>query len=521
MMAKGAVAAGHPETAQAAAQVLDGGGNAFDAALAGLCAACVAEPVLASLGGGGFFLARPGGANGGAPTLYDFFVQTPKNRRPPGEIDFFPIVADFGAAQQTFHIGRGAMATPGAVRGIFEVHRDLGHMPLEYIFEPACALARNGFSVNALQAYIFRVVQAIYMSGPECRAYFASGRNPDQPVGEGEMFSMPVFADALEALAREGADLFYKGEMGQAVVDACRHGGGMMTAEDLQEYQVVKRAPLEFDYAHARVHTNPPPSTGGILIAFALDLLARAGPGDLEFGGQAHLERLVHVMELTNKARLESGLHAAGDDGAKTLLNPEFLEAYRAQVLGRPSASRGTTHISVVDAKGNAAAVTLSNGEGSGYLIPGAGIMMNNMLGEEDINPGGFHRWQADVRMASMMAPTLVEMPGGRLAVLGSGGSNRIRTAILQVVANMLDFAMTPEEAISAPRVHFEGGQLNIENGFGGKDMEALAQAYPGAKVWDDRNLYFGGVHCVLFDEKSGTFDGAGDSRRGGVALTV
>ena len=139
MTSKGAIAAGHPETARAAAAILAEGGNAFDAVLAGLCAACVAEPVLISLGGGGFLLARRAG---GEAVLYDFFAQTPKVRRAEAEVDFFPIVADFGTAQQEFHIGMGSIAVPGTVKGLFRVHRDLGSMPMARIVEPAAALAR-------------------------------------------------------------------------------------------------------------------------------------------------------------------------------------------------------------------------------------------------------------------------------------------------------------------------------------------------------------------------------------------
>ena len=201
MTSKGAIAAGHVETARAAAAILAEGGNAFDAVLAGLCAACVAEPVLISLGGGGFLLARRAG---GEAVLYDFFAQTPKVRRAAAEVDFFPIVADFGTAQQEFHIGKGSIATPGTVKGLFRVHRDLGSMPMARIVEPAADLARNGVRVDRLLAYIFRIVGKIYSSNAACRAVFGSREHPGDLMGEGEVFTLPAFADTLEALAREG-----------------------------------------------------------------------------------------------------------------------------------------------------------------------------------------------------------------------------------------------------------------------------------------------------------------------------
>ena len=161
---KGAIACGHPQTAAAAAEILRDGGTAFDAVLAGFCAATVAEPVFCSLGGGGFLLAGPAG---GTPLLYDFFVQTPRRRRNPQEIDFFPVNADFGTAKQEFHIGLGAMATPGAIKGLFEAHRDLGRLPIKRIVEPAVRIARDGFELRDIDAFVLGVVGAILQSRPD------------------------------------------------------------------------------------------------------------------------------------------------------------------------------------------------------------------------------------------------------------------------------------------------------------------------------------------------------------------
>ena len=516
MTSKGAIAAGHPETARAAAAILAEGGNAFDAVLAGLCAACVAEPVLISLGGGGFLLARRAG---GEAVLYDFFAQTPKVRRAEAEVDFFPIVADFGTAQQEFHIGMGSIAVPGTVKGLFRVHRDLGSMPMARIVEPAAALARDGFRVDRLLAYIFRIVGKIYGSNAACRAVFGSREHPGELMGEGELFTLPGFADTVEALAREGEDLFYRGDIARTVIEDCRTSGGTLTGADLEGYEVVLRTPLELTYGGARLFTNPPPASGGILIAFALELLKEADLAAAGFGSAAHLERLARSMALTNKARIESRLHES--DAPESLLDPAFLDAYRRQVLGRPAARHGTTHISVIDADGNTASLSVSNGEGSGYLIPGTGIMLNNLLGEDDINPHGFHRWPVDQRMCSMMAPTVVVEADGATAALGSGGSNRIRTAILQVLLNLLEFGMSIEDAVARPRIHFENDLLSIEDGFDADQLAAVLKTFPNTEVWEEKNLFFGGVHAVRFDAGAGRFDGAGDLRRGGVTLIV
>jgi gamma-glutamyltranspeptidase/glutathione hydrolase len=514
---QGAVAAGHPKTAEAARMVLDDGGNAFDAAMAAMAAACVAEPVLCSLGGGGFLLARPEGYD---PLLYDFFVQTPKRPIDPATADFYPVLCDFGAAQQEFHVGLGAAATPGCVKGLFQVVEELGTMPIRTVVEPAMELARQGVELNRLQAYIFDVVRPIYMITEASRAILEKPDKPGTLVGEGDVVANRQFADFLDVLAIEGERLFYEGEVSAAIAAACR-GGGALGRGDLEGYELIRRRPLAFAFGGAELHTNPPPSTGGILIAFAMQLLEHAFARDWRFGDADHLATMIRAMALTNEARVQSGLNEqAGEDAAERLLDPELLARYRGEIMGRPRARRGTTHISVIDRDGNAAAVTLSNGEGCGHLVPGTGVMLNNMLGEEDLNPAGFHAWPTDTRMVSMMAPTLISEPGGRLTALGSGGSNRIRTAIMQALVNLLGFGMHLPDAVEAPRCHFENGRLDIEPPLAEATEEALRAIWPELTVWESLNLFFGGVHAVRADFGSGDVTGAGDPRRGGVALS-
>jgi len=507
----GAVAAGHPATAEAAAWALEEGGNAFDAAMAGLCAACVAEPVLTSLGGGGFLLAHQGGRKN---TLYDFFVQTPVQKRSVSELDFYPILADFGTAQQEFHIGMGSIATPGTIKGLFRIHGELGSLPMREIVKPAVDFARNGIVLNPLQAYIFSIVAPIYLSTDSARKIYSSDQVDDSLAIEGENLRQPELADALELLAIEGERLFYQGEMGAELVAACESGGGYLTKADLGNYRVVKRQPLAYDYLNARILTNPTPSSGGSLIRFAHALLESKDQG--KFGFAQHLMLLSEVMKQTNLARMENGQFETGTVGE--LLHPETIARFRSALSGHPVNSRGTTHISVVDGQGNAASLTLSNGEGSGYVLPGTGIMLNNMLGEEDLNPEGFHRWNTGVRVSSMMAPTLA-IDHERVIATGSGGSNRLRTAILQVLNNLYYFGMDVREAVDSPRLHVEKDLLSIEPGFPESVVDELCAGYHDYHRWTEKNLFFGGTHTVISDGRG--FSGAGDPRRGGVFLSV
>jgi len=517
---KGAVAAGHAVTVDAGCEVLAAGGNAYDAAIAAFFTSCVAEPVLSSLGGGGFLLSQTAA---GQHQLFDFFVQTPCQKQPADSIDFKPIWADFGTTRQEFHIGLGAIATPGAVKGMFEVHRKLGSMPMSELVQPAIAAARAGIRLNALQAYIFSIVSPILTASEEVTALF-SGNGSGNLVGEGDLFRMPQLADTLEALAAEGDTLFYQGELGLQIAAQCREGGGHLQRQDLENYQVICRRPLELNYRDSQIVTNPPPSSGGILIAFALRLWQQvcnqSAPDLMKYGSLAHLQQLTQVMAKTNQARIEAHIDDTnGHPSVDVLLDDQLLDRYRDSIVGRSKAHRGTTHISVIDRWQNVATLTVSNGEGCGRMVPGTGIMLNNMLGEEDLNPHGFQQWQENQRMTSMMAPSVINQPGGSVVALGSGGSNRIRTAILQTIINLTDFDKSLHDAVCLPRLHFENDLLNVEKGFANETLISLFDQYPQHKCWDALNLFFGGVHSVQV--RGGLFNGVGDPRRGGVCQTL
>ncbi len=506
----GAVAAGHQLTAAAAAQVLRDGGNAFDAAIAGFFVACVAEPVLASLGGGGFLLAHTERQT----SLFDFFVHTPMHKNNnPTDIDFHPIHADFGEVRQEFHIGLGAAATPGTVRGMFAVHRKLARMPMRELMQPAIDLAANGVRINAFQSYLFGVVAPIYQT-ESARELFISERAPHQLPQTGDCFVNRALADTLDALAEQGEELFYQGELGARMIAQCK-SRGHLTRDDLRRYRVIERAPLAIRYRDARLLTNPPPSAGGLLIGFALEMLKAIDLRDCKFGQAAHLHALRRAMLVTASAR---AAHFADGATAK-LLHPKLLAQYRNQVRTRAHASRGTTHLSIIDSARNIASLTVSNGEGCGALVPDAGFMLNNMLGEEDLTPGAIGDWRVNQRMASMMAPSVLLTKDAACA-LGSGGSNRIRSAILQVVCNLTDFAMNAHDAVQSPRMHIEGDALRLESGFDPTARAELESHFADVHAFAEANMFFGGVHLAQCNPH-GNFVAVGDLRRDGVGVTV
>lgn len=512
----GAVACGHPETVKAAELILKEGGNAFDAILAAHFTACVVEPVLASLGGGGFLLAHTESRKN---VIYDFFAHTPITPLPQSELDFYPIHADFGTTTQEFHIGLASIATPGAVKGIFKIHQDLCSMPMREIAQPAIESARKGISVNAFQSYIFDVVNPIFTATAESKQQYQSVQDPSHLITEGEILIQSHMANIIEALAIEGDDLFYKGEIAKSICAMCSRGGGQINEKDLANYEVILRNPISVNYGQNVVYTNTAPSCGGTLIAFALNLLEHLNIGQYRYGSSQHIQLLTEVMKLTNEARSNTVLNSQHQSALAELLDQDLLRIYRTKIANNVRSLRGTTHMNVMDNQGNIASLTVSNGEGCGHIIPDTGIMLNNMLGEEDLNPGGFHNWPANKRMTSMMAPTLVLDKNGRYIALGSGGSNRLRTAILQVLINVLDYSMELKEAVNSPRLHFENTLLSIEPGFEKEELGNAINQFANHKLWEEKNLFFGGVHAI--QQHQSLFSGAGDTRRGGVALIV
>lgn len=515
-MSNAGVAAGHELTAEAAAEILREGGNAFDAAIAAVATACVCEPVLASPGGGGFLTAL---CEDGETRAYDFFVHTPQQKNRDGE-SFYPVDVDFGDATQSFHIGLGSSATPGLIKGLFAIHNDLGRMPLREIFAGAVALARRGVAVNTFQSYLLSIVAPIYVDTGAARSLFCVDDDKTRLAAEGDTLNFSQLADLLETLAIEGDDLFYRGEIAAAIVDQCSSGGGHLRRDDLADYVVERRKPLAIDYRGCRYTTQPAPSAGGLLIGFALKLLDAVLVPGTQPGSFESLAILAEVMKGTAKARLDLELAEAGGSHID-ILDPVLLGRYRADVLDRSAALRGTTHISVIDKQGNHAALTVSNGEGCGHIVPGGGFMLNNMLGEDDLNPAGFGNWRCNERMISMMAPGVLQHADGKSSwAIGSGGSNRIRSAILQVLSNLVDYKLPVGLAVESPRIHLEDDHLSIEYGFAQGVVEQLTTRYPQYNRWTGKNMFFGGAHTVARDN-SGVVSGAGDMRRGGCFIPV
>lgn len=468
---RGVVAAGDEHTAEAARIIFARGGGAVDAAVAGAFAAFVTEPLLASAGGAGMmtlaFPDRP-------PAVVDFFSPMPGLAGRPDALDFGPVEIDFGSTTQTFHIGRGSVAAPLALPGLIEVARTYGSLPLEELVRPAVRMAREGVDLSRQGAEVFRLLWAIQTRSPEAVA-LAGGA----PPREGAILKNAKLADFLEELASLGATppRFREGLLSDFGVSA----GGLLCEEDLDRAKPRTCAPRELHLGDWTFLLSP--RIGGARVATIVEQLA---------GEEPRADEAREALRVAEACR--AGHHLTDEDGRGS-----------------------TTHISTIDAEGAAAALTLTNGEGCGYHVPGTGIQANNFLGEDDLNPGGYHLHPAGAPLPTMIAPTVGLHHGRPALALGSGGSNRIRSVVGQVVYRIVR-GQSLEDAVEAPRIHAESDDVWIE--LAGRDapreiVGKLGEAFERVHPFDQRAFYFGGVHAVQVDD-DGQPHAVGDDRRGG-----
>ncbi|MCF6299693.1 MAG: gamma-glutamyltransferase [Proteobacteria bacterium] len=466
-----AIAAGHIETVQAAQHILKTGGNAFDAILAAMMMSFVAEPLLSSPAGGGFLLAAPTKKD---VTLVDFFSETPQTNPASlnkNQLDFFPIHGNFGERQQQFHIGHAAAAIPGVPAGIFSIHQQFGSLPLLLIAEPAIHAAKNGLQVNRQQAYVADILKPILASSTQAKNLFNNFKY-------NAVWKNQQLADFIYNMVTNDHNWFYRGPVATAICQENSKNGGILGSKDFEQYQAINRKPAISTFNNYSVYTNPYPSTGGTLI----------------------LEQLDHINKTNHQTH----------DVLLAMKHADEIKKNHATEV-----SRGTTHMSVSDQHGNLASLTLSNGEGNGCIVPKMGFMMNNFLGEEDINMGGFFNWKQPQRMKSMMSPTIIKAPHSSYA-LGSGGSNRIKTSMFQVMHQIINRSKTLKQAIETPRIHYENDQLDIEPGFSQSDVDVLTKQCSNYTLWQNANLYFGGINGV----QTGTqISASADFRRKGCAV--
>ena len=543
----GMISAGDPQTAAAGAAMLRKGGNAVDAAVAAAFASFMAEVGVVHLGGSGVAQVFQPEVNspGYRCETYDFFSTTPGLGRDEGQdelgfeldldldfdLDFEKVTIDFGPTTQDFYLGRGSVAVPGNIAGLCQMAVDHGRLPLPVLLEPAIRFAREGLPISPFQAATCALLEPIYTHTSGMRAIFAADK---RIIVTGEKLYVPDLDRTLTELAQEGASYARHGRLARAILDDQAANGGLLTATDLENYDVRWLSPIRLAYRDYEILLPPPSSSGGVLTAFTFKLLRHFDVGRFHHGSTAHLQLLYEVMAATTRARpvWDRALETLPvEDALNYFLSSSFVANYVGEVkaslegdshlpaLSEPALHPDTSHLSVIDDQGMAVSLTTTAGETAGYVVPGTGFIPNNILGEEDLHPSGFHTRRPGERIPTMMTPSIVLHNGNIRLVVGSGGSIRIRSAILQVLSNLLDFNMRLADAVNIARVHLESGALQCELGYDPAAIDGLEAKGYQVNRWDKRSIYFGGAHSVS-RTPAGRLVAAGDSRRGGAIAT-
>jgi gamma-glutamyltranspeptidase / glutathione hydrolase len=463
-----AVATGNRATTDAAVAVLGEGGNAVDAALAAGFASTVAEPGLTSMAGGGFLLVQQPNVE---PALLDFFAAVPGIDRLGERVTPTKITVVYPSAQQDFRVGPAAAAVPGNLTGFLTAHSRFGRVPLERVVAPSIALAATGAEIDVSQAYILELIEAIVRHSDSAEQRYAP---EGQLLAAGDTFVDAELAVFLEAIANGVVDSLLSPLFADRLL-AMAADGCAITEGDLRSYRAVWREPEDVVHRDWRLLTNPVPAFGGRILARAFEALNSAEP----------------------------------------LAITDALARATQEIKQGPAATAGTTHISVVDAEGMIATMTTTNGAGGGVVIPGIGVHVNNMLGEDDLLPRGVGDVVPGERLRSMIAPSVLIAPNGTVTALGSGGSARIRTALTTVIAHLSFTGDDLATAVAAPRAHLaDDGTVQAEIGFAQDQLTRLRRQYR-VNEWDTQDFYFGGVNAVQ-RWPDGSVAAVADHRRNG-----
>ncbi len=501
------IASSSQMAADAGADIADQGGNATDAAVAGVITSMCTEPGIIAPGSGGFIAVWPKSDD---PVVVDGSVEMPGRGLPRERFGsgMHEIEMGYGGGTRTV-VGHGSIGTPGAFAGLRAAWERYGSVPWKTLFEPAIDTVDAGFPLSSAAAEYFAHSHELVF-GWDPSSYDVLHHADGTHLVAGETVHVPHLADSLRQLAAEGTDALYRGDLGAAIVETVQAGGGILTRRDLAEYEAVIRAPIRVDIDEWAVATNPPPAVGGACMAAMLMLL---GGGAFESWSAEDIETLIRVQRAVLMYRTEFLVdhHDRGAEAAR------LLELAGMGDLNGIISAPSTTHTSTVDSDGNACSITVSAGYGSGALVERIGFWLNNSLGEIELNLQGLHALEPGTRLVSNMAPTVARSRNGAVLAIGSPGADRITTAISIVLLNFMHLGMALSDAVSHPRVHAEV--------FEGMPTAAYEPGIP-ARAFDDvqvrrfpdLSMYFGGVQAVLWDPRAGLFEAADPRRAGGIA---
>ena len=523
----GMVAAAHPLASQVGVEILKKGGNAVDAAVATAFALGVVEPNASGLGGGGFILVYNAKTKG--VTAIDYREMAPLKATP----DMYKLTADGKVVDNETEQGHKAVAIPGTLAGLTLALKQHGTMSLKDVMAPAIRIAEQGYTVSkTLNAMMKDNFDKLTKYPAAAAVYLKDGL----PYEVGDKLVLKDLAKSYRMIAEKGPDVFYKGEIADAIEKEMKASGkGLITKADLAAYKPAIRTPVRGTYRGYEIISMAPPSSGGTHVIEILNILEGYNMTQLGFQTPASL----HIMaEAMKRAFADRAKYMADTDFVKVpiagLISKKYADELRKGIsmdavgskipAGNPLpfvGSGGTSHLSVVDKQGNIVALTqtINFFFGSGVLVPGTGIMLNDEMDDFNPQPGTSNSVEPKKRPLSSMTPTIMLKNGKPFLSVGSPGATRIISALTQIIVNVVDFRMNLQDAIEAPRIHCMTGDIFMESRIPKEVQEALIAKGHKLSVRGAMDLYFGGAQGVMIDPVSGKLYGAGDPRRDGVAV--
>ncbi|MFB0558496.1 MAG: gamma-glutamyltransferase [Candidatus Bathyarchaeia archaeon] len=535
---RGVVVANHPLASSAGVEMLARGGNAFDAAVASLFALTVVEPMMVSMFGAGFFVFRDG-KTGRIETLDNYAVAPkvatedmfmPVEKRKPGQYLFETV----GRENMVGHL---SVATPGALKGWERMVEEHGSLSLSEVMAPAIRLARRGYRASRDMAHLVKMSKQDLERFPETAKIFLPG---GKPLEQGQLVLMPEYAETLEKVSKIGSDVLHRGELGRVVVDDMEENGGILTMEDLAKYEVILREPVVGTYRDRyQIYSMAPGSSGGTHIIQMLNMLERFDVTSLGFGSVEHIHLFAEVLKIAfadrqhylgDPAMVEVPIEGLSSKAYAEERVKEIGGTAKTYSPGKPDVLVGeggnTTHVSAMDSDGNivSATQTLFSGFGSKVTTPGTGMLLNNCMGLFDPRPGRANSVAGGKRMLSSMAPTIALRDGSPFMCIGTPGGTRIFPSVCSALVNVIDFGMTIQQAVEAPRVWTMGilgtpeERLYVEPEFPEEILEGLrSKGHEIAVV----PKIAGGMNGVLMDSRTDLMHGGACWRADGTPMGV
>jgi len=485
---KASVSCAHPLAAMVGAAIMKQGGNAFDAAIATQLTLAVVYPGAGNIGGGGFLVAH---TKEGKSIALDYRETAPKKASKDMYLD-----ANGNPNTALSQSGHLACGVPGTVAGLFATHK-YAKFPFKFLIQPAIDLAEFGFVISEKEAGGLNATRASFIkNSTQPSAYVNS-----TPWKAGDTLVNKDLAETLKRIRDFGEKGFYAGKTAQLIVDEMKYGNGLISLDDLANYEVKTRTPIAFEYKNYSIIGMPPPSSGGILLAQMMKMIENRNIA--QYGFQS-LKAVQLMVEVERRAYADRAAHIGDPDfwkvPVKTLLDNTYLnnrmkdyDSTKASPsvtikAGSIRESNETTHISILDKDGNMVSITttLNGSYGSRTVIGGAGFIMNNEMDDFSVKPntpnmygaigGAANAIQPNKRMLSSMTPTLVLKNKKPYIVVGTPGGTTIPTSVFQTLVNLLEFKMTPEDAVNQPKFHHQWlpDEIKIEPTFPENTMKVL-----------------------------------------------